>query len=210
MKLVKIIGAGIVGGILIFVWGFVSHEILKNDGGLRQLPPVAEDAVLAAMRANITEPGIYTVPGMPHDQMANAPVMATFEAKYMAGASGMLVIAPIGEPAMTNLPLRIAKELAADIAAGILGALLVFWGVAWSGIFRTIGMSIAMGLMSFFLLTVSYNIWYRFPRTYVIQEGMTEVIGFAIAGVGFYIVSLFFRKKIKHDPDRDRVHDTVI
>ncbi len=205
MKLVKIIIAGIVGGILIFMWGFVSHMLLHiGDQGIQPLPPAAEAAILPVIRENIKERGFYFFPGMKIEDMhAMNPVAEAERAeKARAGASGIMIIAPIGEGGMTTMTL--VKELGTDIAAAILGALIIFWGVGNSGPFRTVGMAIAQGLMAWFLISTSMNIWFRFPREWVIGEGLTEVIGFAIAGVGFYIVGLFFRGK-KKAPEVDAI-----
>jgi hypothetical protein len=199
MKLVKIIIAGIVGGILIFIWGFVAHMQLGiGEMGVQPLSPQQESAIMPVLRENVRAPGFYFMPGGAGAENMNKMTpeqMNAYEEKYKAGASGIMVIAPIGEPAFSNLPMRLAKELGTDIIAALLGALVIFWGVPRSGIFRTVGMALAQGLMAWFLISASYNIWFRFPKEYIIGEGLTEVAGFAIAGVGFYIVQLFFRGK---------------
>jgi hypothetical protein len=196
MKLVKIILAGIVGGILIFCWGFVAHMVLHfGDMGIEPMPPAAEAAVLPVIRENIKTRGFYFFPGMSKEDMhsGNMAAMEAQAEKARQGASGIMIIAPIGEGGMN--PMQLVKELATDIAAALLGALIIFWGVDRSSLFRTFGMSLAMGLMAWFLIDTSYNIWYRFPRDFIIGEALTEVVGFAIAGIGFYIVSLFFARK---------------
>lgn len=207
MKLIKMIVAGIVGGILIFVWGFLSHMVLNIGGqSMRPLSPEAEAAILPVVREHVKEGGFYFFPGVAPEHMhkfdqASLDAQNAQAAKAREGASGIMVIAPIGEGGMNIMAL--VKELLADIAAALLGALIVFWGVAYSGLFRTVGMSIAMGLMSWCLLSTSMNIWYRFPREWVIAEGITEVAGFAIAGVAFYIVGLFFIKRTPRDKSKD-------
>jgi hypothetical protein len=201
MKLVKIIIAGIVGGILIFMWGFVSHMVLHiGDQGIQPLPPAAEAAILPVIRENIKERGFYFFPGMNKEDMhsGNQAAMEAQAEKARAGASGIMVIMPIGEGGMN--PMMLVKELLTDIAAAILGALVIFWGVPNSGPIRTVGMALAQGLMAWFLISTSMNIWYRFPREWVIGEGLTEVIGFGIAGIGFYIIGLLFRSKKKPPP----------
>jgi hypothetical protein len=119
--------------------------------------------------------------------------MAAYDEKRRASVAGFVVIAPKGE-GMMNMN-QMGREFGTDIIAAILGALVIFWGVTNSGPFRTVGMSIAMGLMSWFLISTSYNIWWRLPRDYILGELIAEVAGFAIAGVGFYIVGLLFRKR---------------
>jgi hypothetical protein len=192
MKLIKIIFAGIVGGILVFLWGAIAHMVLPfGHWGVQSFPPAGNEALQAAINSNIQHEGFYFFPGGDMSTMMTDP---SYEEKYKAGPSGMIIVVPKGEPSFS--PMKLLKELGTDVAATLLGALIIFWGVARSSLFRTVGMSLAMGLMAWFLISTSYNIWYRFPRDMIIAEAITEVIGFTIAGIGFYIVSLFFGRKV--------------
>ncbi len=202
MKLVKIIIAGIVGGILIFVWSFVSHMVLPfGHWGVQSFPVAGNEALQSVISSNIQRDGLYFYPGTENMEtmMTDQAAMAAYEEKYRAGPSGLVIVVPRGESSFSLN--KLLRELGTDVAAAILGALLIFWGVDRSSLFRTFGMSVAMGLMAWFLISASYNIWYRFPRDLIIGEAITEVAGFAIAGIGFYIVSLFFRARKPVAPD---------
>ena len=55
--------AGILAGLLVFVWGFVSHMIFKlGESSLSKLPQ--EEATLAVMAKEIPQPGLYFFPYM--------------------------------------------------------------------------------------------------------------------------------------------------
>jgi hypothetical protein len=59
----KILIAGILGGIVAFLWSSFAHMVLPTgDMGVRSLP--GEDAIVAAMKQSIHEPGLYFFPGM--------------------------------------------------------------------------------------------------------------------------------------------------
>ncbi len=196
MKLVKIIVAGIVGGILIFCWSFVAHMFLTlGHWGVRSVPQAADAPLAAVLNEHVPDGGLYFFPYFDEAEMKimDAAKMAAYEEKHKIGPAGIMVISPRGEAGFSTM--KLVKEFGTDIAAAILGALVIFWGVGRSGPIRTVGMAIAMGLMAWFLISASYNIWYRFPRDFIIAEGITEVVGFAIAGVAFYIVGLFFGGK---------------
>jgi len=54
----RIILAGIAGGVVLFIWGAFSHMVLPfGEIGIKSMPN--EAPVMAAMRSNITEPGLY-------------------------------------------------------------------------------------------------------------------------------------------------------
>ncbi len=202
MKLVKIIIAGIVGGILIFVWSFVSHMVLPvGHWGVQSFPVAGNEALQAVINSNIQRDGLYFYPGTENMDtlMTDPAAMAAYEQKYQAGPSGLVIVVPKGEASFSVN--KLLREFGTDMAAAILGALIIFWGVDRSSLFRTFGMSIALGLMAWFLISASYNIWYRFPRDMIIGEAITEIAGFAIAGIGFYIVSLFFKGRKPAAPD---------
>ena len=204
MKLVKIIIAGIVGGILIFMWAFVAHMFLPiGHWGVQSVPVAGNAAIQTAIGDNMHREGLYFYPGVEDmdKTMMDPAAHAAYEETYKAGPSGIIIVVPKGEGSFT--PNKLIREFLTDVAAAILGALLVFWGVDRSSLFRTFGMSLAMGLMAWFLISTSYNIWYRFPRDMIIGEGITESVGFAIAGIGFYIVSLFFKRKMVRKTDLD-------
>ncbi|HEV2987308.1 MAG TPA: hypothetical protein VG759_02615, partial [Candidatus Angelobacter sp.] len=58
----RVLLAGILDGIAMFLWNFVAHDLLPlGEIGLREIPN--EAAVMATMRANMPEPGLYIYPG---------------------------------------------------------------------------------------------------------------------------------------------------
>jgi hypothetical protein len=189
----KIILAGLLGGIIIFCWSFVAHMMTPlGKMGISVLPAQQEQAVLTAIRQNINEPGMFFIPGMDLNDSSEA-AMAAFAEKYKAGASGFFVTPTVGEePISLN---KLMRELGTDIAAALLGAFVIFFGAGRSGFGRTVFLATLLGLMSWFLISTSYNIWYRFPRDFIIAEGITEVVGFLLAGIGFAVVGMFFKEK---------------
>ena len=67
----KILIGGVVGGIVIFFWGFVSHMLLPlGEMGMQSIPQ--EEALAAAMKDDVREPGLYFVPGRDDEQTAIA------------------------------------------------------------------------------------------------------------------------------------------
>ena len=59
----KVLLGGLVGGIVVFVWGAISHMATPiGEMGIRQIPN--EDKIVANMKESIREPGFYFFPGM--------------------------------------------------------------------------------------------------------------------------------------------------
>lgn len=60
----KILLAGVLGGIAMFIWTSIAHLVLPlGEAGIREIPN--ESAVLSAMQSNISDQnGLYIFPGM--------------------------------------------------------------------------------------------------------------------------------------------------
>src|SRR5436309_452161 len=93
----RVLLGGVVGGLVVFVWGAVAHMVLPiGSMGIRQIPAESEDAVIASMRDAIHEPGFYFFPGMDMTKAASESEQKAWEAKLRKGPSGILVIHPEG------------------------------------------------------------------------------------------------------------------
>src|SRR5262245_17121812 len=96
----KILLAGILGGVIAFVWSSIVHMSPAGEMGLSTLNE-KEDAVLAALKGNIQQPGLYFYPGMDMSKSMTAEQQAAWEAKYKAGPAGLLLYLPGGGEPMS-------------------------------------------------------------------------------------------------------------
>ncbi len=72
MPIKKILLSALLGGIVLFLWGFISHEVLplyKNS--LVQFK--SEEAVTQAIVANAPAPGVYFMPYVPQEAKGMSP-----------------------------------------------------------------------------------------------------------------------------------------
>lgn len=179
----RLIIAGILGGIVMFIWGALSHTVLQiGDAGVRALPN--EEAVISALKTNITEPGFYFFPGMDMQHQLTEEQQAAFAEKYKAGPNGILIYHPTGRELMS--PMQLGTELASNIVACLIVAFLLSMGM-FSFIGRLIAATL-IGLTGWISIMVSYWNWYRFPDTFVLAEGVDQVVGWFLAGLVFAVV----------------------
>lgn len=169
----RILIAGIVGGIIMFVWSAVMHMSPVGRAGLKTLPN--EDAVRTALKNNIADEGLYYFPG---PDPANPKDMKAWEAKMRSGPTGLLVYAPVGEP-MT--PRQLTIELLSDIAAALIAAILASMLVGSYG--KRVAAITMLAVFAWVLLTVSYWNWYHFPAAFVLAELFIETVGMFLAGL---------------------------
>ena len=110
--MVKILIGGVVGGIVIFFWGFVSHMLLPiGEMGLQTVPK--EDALAAAMKADVPGPGLYFVPGRDMSKTPTDEEMRAHAEKIAQGPYGFMVIYPGGRD--VSLGKRLPIELGTNV-----------------------------------------------------------------------------------------------
>jgi hypothetical protein len=175
----KIILAGFLGGIVVFIWSAISHMVLPIGGmGLKTIPNT-EDAVLSAMKSNIQQPGLYLMPGYDMSRTPTEAEWAALQAKYEAGPTAFLVYHPTGQKMM--MPGQLIREALFNILCGIIAAFIISTTAA-SFISRVV-MVMLMGLFAWLSISASYWNWYRFPGTFIIGEGLDQVIGWLLGGL---------------------------
>lgn len=174
----RLIIAAVLGGIVMFMWGAVSHMVIGiGDSAMKPMPN--EAAVTAAMKSNLTEPGMYFLPGMDMTKTVTAEEQAAWTAKYKEGPTAMVIYHPTGEDVMS--PRQFATELGSNIAAAlIVGLILTFAAVSFG---RGVIISTLIGLASWLSINVSYWNWYRFPDVFTFGELIEQVAGWFLTGL---------------------------
>lgn len=178
----KKILAGILGGLAYFAWSSLAHMVLPlGSTGFKEVP--GEPAVMAAMRANISEGGLYLFPGLGLPANATrAQQSAAMEQrmqKVANGPSGLLVYHPAGVPGFGGMLLT---ELGTNMVQVFLAVLLlgqtslISFAVRWR--FITIA-----GILAAISTNVSYWNWYGFPGNYTLAYACTVAVGFVFAGL---------------------------
>jgi hypothetical protein len=171
--------AGLVGGIVMFLWGAFAHMVLPvGHMGLRSLPN--DEAVMGAMKESIPEPGLYMFPGMADDpQHATEEQMAAWEQKVRRGPVGLLLFDPAGTNPMS--PSQLIGELISDILAAFVVA---YFLVRMTGSLLTRALAGAvLGLFAWLTVSYSYLNWYRFPAPFIFAEMIDQVVGWGLAGL---------------------------
>jgi hypothetical protein len=180
----RILLAGILGAIAMFVWTSVSHMVLPlGTVGIKEIPN--EAPVLTAMNASVgTANGLYMFPGMglgenpSMQQMRDA--MPAYEKKLATSPSGILIYHPPGPAAAMGpmLAIEFGKELGMTLLAT---ALLAMTRLESYG--SKVGFFAVIGLIAAMVTNVSYWNWYRFPGNYTLSYMFVEFMGFLVAGL---------------------------
>lgn len=171
----KVLLPGIIGGLAVFIWSFVSHMALPvGTMGIKTIPS-AEDKVIGAMKDNIPEDGLYFMPG--HD-LNRQPTDAEKE-KYRKGPTAFLVYHTTGVEMITAG--QLLRQLLFQILGGLIAAFIVSLTVASLGV-RALAVAL-IGLFSWLTVNLPHWNWYRFPAAFTIGAGIDNVIGWLLGGL---------------------------
>jgi len=181
--MIRVVLAAILGGVLLFVWGFVSHMLLPFSKNATQ-PLPNESALMSSMQTSIPERGMYFFPGIDMSKSPTPEEQKAWEAKVASGPSGLLVYRPNGGTTIGARPLLsefISNLLAAWVAALVLTSL--------RGTYGTRVMTVmAFGLVAWLSVCVSGWIWYGFTTPFLLADLVDQVGGWLLAGLGMAAV----------------------
>jgi len=179
----RIVLAGLLGGVAMFIWMSLAHVVLPlGETGVQEIQN--EPAVLSALHAALGEKsGLYAFPATgvgpnASNQEKNA-AMQRYDEKLAANPSGLLVYHPPGESGMT------ARRLVTEFLTELLEAFLVVFLLAQTRIESFAGrlafVTVA-GIMASLGTNVSYWNWYGFPTNYTSVYILTQIVGFMCVG----------------------------
>jgi hypothetical protein len=180
----RVVLAGVLGAIAMFLWSFVAHMVLPlGYTGVREIPN--ESAVLSAMQSSIGQTsGLYLFPGLgagpnPTAAQRNA-AMKNYEPKLAANPSGLLIYHPPGAKGITGgrLGLEFLTEFIEALLAVILLAQTRIGSYAGKAGFVTL-----VGIVAAVTGNIPYWNWYGFPGNYTAAYMTTQIVGYLAAGL---------------------------
>jgi len=180
----KILLAGILGGIVMFIWTSIAHMALPlGEAGLGEIPN--ESTVLSAMQSNIGEQtGLYVFPGRGLGKNATRQekeeAMKHMSEKIATNPSGILMYHAPGRP------LSLGKLLGVEFGTELLEAILVVLLLAQTRIASfagRVGFVLVAGILAAIATNVSYWNWYGFPCVYTASYMLIQIVGFFLVGI---------------------------
>jgi len=188
----KIILAGILGSIAMFIWTAIAHMVLPlGEAGIRQLPD--EAAFINAIGTTLVDHrGLYIFPGP--DVAPNATSqekkesMQRMKEKVEKGPSGILMYHP-------NREFAFGKWLTVEYITELIEAILVVALLAQTRLMTFGGRVIFVttaGILAAIATNVSYWNWYGFPKRYTAAYMFTEIVGFFLVGI---VAAFVLRRK---------------
>src|SRR6187431_802809 len=99
----RVLIAGLLGGIVFFAWGAIAHTVTPiGDMGMKAA--TAEDPVIAALRDNLPGEGVYMLPWLAPAQRSDEAAVKAYSEKAKANPGVFIVYQPVGRDGMNMGP----------------------------------------------------------------------------------------------------------
>lgn len=175
----RILLAGLIGGIVIFMWGALAHVTL-GLGNVGIHAPVNENIVLASLPQGLgSQPGIYILPWLDPAQLSDAPTRQAYAAKASSSPYAWVVYQPRGGD-LTQLGRSLPWQWASDTLAAMLMAFVMAFAALGFG--RRVAIAGAAAIYAWLNTMVPYWNWYRFPADFTDTALIEQLIGWLLAG----------------------------
>jgi hypothetical protein len=191
MSTTRILLAGLLGGIAMFIWTSIAHMALPlGEVGVSEL--TNEQAIIDALQANLGDrSGLFIFPGLglgPNpSREAKHEAMQKMSDKLADHPSGIMMYFP-------RRPFNLGSSLGTEAATEILEAILVVFLLAQTRLDTFAGrvsfVTVA-GILAAITTNVPYWNWYGFPKRYTASYMFIEIVGFFLVGL---VSALIFRK----------------
>jgi len=170
----RIVIAGLLGGIAMFVWASVAHIFTGLGGvGIQEIPN--EKVVLSAMQGALGQnQGLYMFPAPGREGMAG------YQARLDANPSGILIYHPPGMKAME--PKQLVIEFLTEVIEAFLAVFLLA-RTRITGFGAGMGFMVLLGILAALCTNVSYWNWYGFPTSYSAVYMLMQAVNFVVVGL---------------------------
>jgi hypothetical protein len=159
----RILLAGILAGLAVFLWESVAHMLLPlGEMGLQTVPD--EPAFSAIVKQHFKQDGLYIFP------MMTSP----------GAPAGLMALHPNGLEELT------ARQLSTQFFADILVMIAAGWVLSKASLgayFARAGFVMALAAFPILHVHVPYWNWYGFPISFTIAESINHLAGFFTGGL---------------------------
>ena len=137
-----------------------------------------EEPIVSTLRSSLPGDGLYFFPGIDLRGKQTAAEEASWEARFRAGPTGMIVYHRAGGAPISAK--KLSMQLLSDVlAAGIIAYLL---SLTIAPYWRRVGLSALLGTFGLFAVSSIYWNWYGFPNTFFLAQGVDMIVGWGLAG----------------------------
>ncbi|MEO6800041.1 MAG: hypothetical protein ABI178_08895 [Rhodanobacter sp.] len=175
----RVLVAGLIGGIVMFIWGVAAHMAL-GLGNVGIMQPVNENVALSGLQQGLgDQAGVYMLPSLDPKQMDDEAVVRSYSVKSVRSPYAWVVYQPQGTDMMRMGP-QIGRQWASDTLGAL--ALAFIMGLAALSFRRRLAAAAAAAIFAWLGTLLPYWNWYRFPLDFTLAALAEQLIGWLLAG----------------------------
>jgi hypothetical protein len=164
----RILIAGILGGLAMYVWLSVAHMSPLGQIGVEAMPN-GTDVVTQISGATGGKAGLYFAPDYMHQKTSAA-----------RGPFALIAFNPSSPTGLS--PAQLGLEFLSELVEAIIAAwLLSQAAIAAYG--ARVGFVTGIGVVAAILAEAPYWTWYSFPLDYSLANAVLQIVGFFVAGL---------------------------
>jgi hypothetical protein len=175
----KTLVAVVVCALVVFLASFVTHMLTPiGEMGMKVFPKEKEEAIIQALKSNLTESGFYFFPAI---DMKNATPeqQEAWTKRYQTGPNGVLIYSANGGEAMS------AGQMMREFFFALVGAFILVLFLVRMNTSLLMGgvVGALMGIFAWFQTGASEWNWYGYPAIYEFGVAIDIVIGWFLGGL---------------------------
>jgi hypothetical protein len=175
----RVLIAGLLGGIVFFIWGAAAHMALGlGDKGFHY--GTNYQATLAALKQDAPEGGVFMLPSVSQDKMQDAAAIEALSKESAGQGYAFVVYQPGGNPGMSDMGRNLGKQFATDVFSALIVAFVLNLGAFGFG--KRVFVATLLGVFSWLVVCVPYWNWYLFPLAYTVGLLLKYAAGWALSG----------------------------
>ena len=168
----QILLAGVLGGIALFMWGGLAHDVLSlGSVGIQTLPQ--QQPVMDALKAASPQSGFYYFP--------QADASGRVAPEKAGGPAGILIYQSSG--AGKPLTGQLINEAVLNIVLALFAAWLLSLASGITSYVGRVGFVMLLGLPVALMSNVESWNWYGYPLNYTAATIIENLIGFLVVGL---------------------------
>ncbi len=175
----RVLIAGLIGGIVMFLWGVAAHTVL-GLGEVGERLPTNENVALSGLQEGLGDrAGVYLLPSLDSKQMADPAMVRAYSIKAVRSPYAWVVYQPRGTD-MTQMGPQIGRQWASSTLAAL--SLAFVMGLAALSFRQRLAAAAAAAVFAWLSTTLPYWNWYRFPLDFTLATLAEQLIGWLLAG----------------------------
>ncbi|HWU74906.1 MAG TPA: hypothetical protein VN043_00255 [Rhodanobacter sp.] len=175
----RVLTAGLIGGIVMFIWGVAAHMAL-GLGNVGIHLPANENIALSGLQQGLGgQAGVYMLPSLDPKQMGDANEVRAYSIKAVRSPYAWVVYQPQGTDMMQMGP-QIGRQWASDTLSAL--ALAFVMGLVVLSFRKRLAVAAAAAIFAWLSTMLPYWNWYRFPLDFTLAALAEQLIGWLLAG----------------------------